>query len=131
MKKIFVILFVLFHAFCYSRNSRILPFSSGDRVCFVENSITHDGRFFHNAMLYHIIRFPDRQVTFFNRGIAGDVTSGVIKRMDHILVNKPLENDIKKNMISLQEEAFRKAQPVEHEYLRKPVNKKRGQILKA
>ncbi|WP_167618275.1 SGNH/GDSL hydrolase family protein [Maribellus sediminis] len=90
MKKVLVILFVLIHAFCSSQNSKIIPFSSGDRVCFVGNSITHDGWFFHNIWLYHITRFPDQQVTFFNCGIAGDVTSGVLQRMDKdILANNP------------------------------------------
>ena len=90
MKKILLILFVLFSSFCFSQNTGVIPFSSEDRVCFVGNSITHDGRFLHNIGLYHITRFPDRQVTFINCGIAGDVTSGVLKRIDHdILINKP------------------------------------------
>ena len=54
------------------------------------NSITSNGEFLHNILLYYITRFPDQPVNFYNCGISGDVTGGVINRMeDDILVHQP------------------------------------------
>lgn len=65
-------------------------FKNGDRVCFVGNSITHDGRFHHNIAQYYITRFPDSTVHFFNCGISGDVTGGILKRLrSDVLVHNP------------------------------------------
>jgi len=65
-------------------------FKEGDRVAFVGNSITHMGMFHHNIYLYHITRFPDKPLEMYNSGVSGDVTTGVLNRMeDDILLNKP------------------------------------------
>lgn len=65
-------------------------FKSGDRVCFVGNSITNNGEYHHNILLYHVTRFPNTLIQFFNCGISGDVISGVFKRLeDDILVHDP------------------------------------------
>jgi endoglucanase len=63
---------------------------TNDRVCFIGNSITHGGDFHHNIMLYYVTRFPDRYIDFYNCGISGDVTQGVLNRLGmDILVHKP------------------------------------------
>lgn len=65
-------------------------FKNGDRVCFVGNSITHNGDYWHNVQLYYATRFPQLDVKFFNCGISGDVTSGILRRMDSdILIHRP------------------------------------------
>lgn len=65
-------------------------FKKGDRVCFVGNSITHNGDYWHNVQLYYSTRYPQLGVQFFNCGISGDVTGGILRRMDHdILVHRP------------------------------------------
>ncbi|GEP94199.1 SGNH/GDSL hydrolase family protein [Chitinophaga cymbidii] len=65
-------------------------FKKGDRVCFVGNSITHNGDYWHNVQLYYATRFPQLDVRFFNCGISGDVTSGILRRMDSdILIHRP------------------------------------------
>ena len=65
-------------------------FNSGDRVCFVGNSITNNGEYHHNILLYQVTRFPNLPIQFFNCGISGDVISGVFKRLeDDILVHRP------------------------------------------
>jgi lysophospholipase L1-like esterase len=81
-------------------------FSQGDKVCFVGNSITHGGEFHHNIRLFYITRFPNQEIYFFNCGISGDVTGGILKRMnDDILVHQPTHaiimigmNDVKRNL---------------------------------
>jgi len=41
-------------------------------------------------LLYHITRFPQQPVSFYNYGISGDNTSGVLNRMeDDILIHQP------------------------------------------
>ncbi|MBO9154818.1 SGNH/GDSL hydrolase family protein [Chitinophaga sp. GCM10012297] len=65
-------------------------FKKGDRVAFVGNSITHNGDFWHNVSLWYATRYPQLGVTFFNCGISGDVTKGILDRMDEdILVHQP------------------------------------------
>lgn len=65
-------------------------FKKGDRVCFVGNSITHNGDYWHNIQLYYATRYPQLGVQFFNCGISGDVTGGILRRMDHdILIHRP------------------------------------------
>jgi endoglucanase len=65
-------------------------FEEGDRIAFVGNSITHMGMFHNNIYLYHITRFPDKPLEIYNLGVSGDVTTGVLNRMDDdILLNKP------------------------------------------
>jgi len=84
-------------------------FHKGDRVCFVGNSITSNGEFYHNIMLYYVTHFPDQPVTFFNCGISGDVCSGVLRRMDDdILIHRPTHaiiklgmNDVNRSLYSL------------------------------
>ena len=84
-------------------------FHKGDRVCFVGNSITNNGEFYHNILLYYATRFPDEPITFFNCGISGDVCSGVLKRMNSdILIHNPNYaviklgmNDVNRSMYNL------------------------------
>ncbi len=65
-------------------------FKEGDRVAFVGNSITHGGFFHHDIYLYHVTRFPNKPVRMFNLGVSGDVTGGVLNRMDDdILIHNP------------------------------------------
>lgn len=84
-------------------------FKKGSRVCFVGNSITHNGEFHHNILQYYITRFPKQPVQFFNCGIAGDITGGILQRIDDdVMVNKPTHvvvmigmNDIKRDLYSV------------------------------
>ncbi|MCU0353820.1 MAG: SGNH/GDSL hydrolase family protein [Cytophagales bacterium] len=81
-------------------------FGQGDRVCFVGNSITTGGDFHHNILLYYVTRFPGRQVRFFNAGVPGDVTEGILNRLESdILIHRPTHavimigmNDVNRNL---------------------------------
>ncbi len=81
-------------------------FDKGDRVCFVGNSITDMGMFHNNIYLYHITRFLDKPIKVYNLGISGDVTTGVLNRMeDDIMIHKPTHavimlgmNDVQRNL---------------------------------
>ncbi len=65
-------------------------FKKGDRVCFVGNSITQNGEFHHNILQYYVTRFPETKIKFFNAGIKGDVTGGLLKRLDtDVMIHKP------------------------------------------
>jgi endoglucanase len=86
--------------------SQIFP--SGSRVCFVGNSITNNGEFHHNILLFHLTRYPKENVSFFNCGISGDVTAGILNRMeDDILIHQPTHivlmigmNDVRRSLYS-------------------------------
>lgn len=89
--------------------NKIAQFKDGERVCFIGNSITHAGDFHHNIFLYYLTRFPERNILFFNNGISGDVTAGILNRMDDdILIHKPTTavimigmNDVVRNLYTL------------------------------
>ena len=88
MRQFYCLLLVFFSSLCWSQNTPI--FKTGDRICFIGNSITHSGEFHHNIMLYHSTRFPDVQFKIFNCGVSGDKAVSITNRMDSdILVLKP------------------------------------------
>ncbi|MEK6793746.1 MAG: SGNH/GDSL hydrolase family protein [Spirochaetota bacterium] len=58
------------------------PFSDGDVVCFIGDSITHRGTYIKYIADFYATRFPDRRVRFINRGIGGDSARNVLKRFD-------------------------------------------------
>lgn len=90
MKNNILAILLFLTSVCFAQTRSELFFEKGSRVCFVGNSITYAGEFHHNIMLYHITRFPGQPVSFYNCGVPGDVTSGVLQRMeDDILVNQP------------------------------------------
>jgi len=78
-------------------------FKEGDRIAFVGNSITHMGMFHHNIYLYHVTRFPDEPLEMYNLGVSGDVTTGVLNRMeDDIMINNPTHAVIMLGMNDVQ-----------------------------
>lgn len=57
-------------------------FQSGDRVCFIGDSITHGGSYHSNVYLYYLTRFPDREFRVWNKGISGNQASHVLERFE-------------------------------------------------
>jgi len=107
-KSILVLIFISISICCvYSQNEQVY-FKTGDRVCFVGNSITMGGDFHHNIALAYALGYPELQIRFFNCGISGDVTKGILKRLESdILVKKPTccvlmagMNDVKRDLYS-------------------------------
>lgn len=73
-----------------SFGQNLKPFISGDRVVFLGNSITCNGEFHHNVKLYYQTRYPQADVAFFNAGVSGDVTGGILRRIDaDVMIHKP------------------------------------------
>lgn len=91
IKRFFILnILILFVQMAFSKSNEDAYFQKGERVCFVGNSITNNGEFHHNILLYYITRFPKKEVTFYNCGVSGDVTGGILSRMeDDILSHKP------------------------------------------
>lgn len=58
------------------------PFGDGDRICFLGDSITKQGGYHSQILLFYVTRFPDIRLTTWNCGIAGDTAAGGIKRYD-------------------------------------------------
>lgn len=80
-------------------DSKDLIFKDGDRVAFIGNSITHAGLWHFYIQSYYQTRFPDRNIEFYNCGVAGDITSTILERMDYdILPHKPTVAVIKLGM---------------------------------
>jgi endoglucanase len=83
-------------------------FKKGDKVCFVGNSITNNGEFYHFIYLYYATRFPAEKIRFYNCGISGDVAGGVLTRLENdVFVHDPTHtvlmigmNDVKRGLYS-------------------------------
>jgi lysophospholipase L1-like esterase len=58
------------------------PFRDGDRVCFLGDSITKQGGYHEQILLFYATRLPDVRVQMWNCGIAGDTAAGGVKRYD-------------------------------------------------
>ncbi len=54
------------------------PFTAGDNVAFVGDSITHGGTYHSIVTLFYATRFPDRPVRSYNAGIGGDRASMIM-----------------------------------------------------
>jgi len=67
----------------------IPPFTKGDRIVFVGNSITCGGHYHSYIWLYYMTRFPDQRIDVFNEGIGGDVAKMMYLRMDKVFEHKP------------------------------------------
>ncbi len=57
-----------------------LPFPDGTRWVAVGDSITDIGDYHSYAHVYHLTRFPDRDLTVRNAGISGDTAQGCLRR---------------------------------------------------
>ncbi|MBS1631941.1 MAG: SGNH/GDSL hydrolase family protein [Bacteroidetes bacterium] len=65
-------------------------FRDGDRIAFIGSSIAMKGGNFHYINLFYATRYPGTSITSLNGGIDGDITNGIIERMDEdILSQKP------------------------------------------
>lgn len=90
-------------------------FKDGDRISFVGSSIAMKGSNFHYINLFYATRYPGQKITFLNGGIGGDITDGIIARMqEDVLSKNPTwvvmmleENDLQPGLYykSRQEEA--------------------------
>ena len=58
------------------------PFRDGERVCFLGDSITKQGGYHAQVLLFYVTRFPEKSVKMWNCGIAGDTAAGGFKRYD-------------------------------------------------
>ena len=73
----------------YTQESQKL-FEDGDRITFLGNSITQDGRYISYLRRFYGTRFPEQKLKFINCGISGDVSDGMLKRLDtDVLVHQP------------------------------------------
>lgn len=65
-------------------------FKNGDKVVFIGNSITQDGRYHMILQAYFATRFPGNKVEFYSAGVSGDVADGMLNRFDKdIMIHKP------------------------------------------
>lgn len=84
------------------------PFADGEVVTVIGDSITHDGRWVRFIADYYATRFPRRDVTFLNCGIAGDMVGGALRRLDgDILAQKPTAAVIMLGMNDVGRDAYR------------------------
>ena len=71
-----------------SSSTAVEIFQDGEMVCFLGDSITHDGLFYRFIYDYYLTRFADRRIRFANAGVAGDSASGVQGRLSEDVIEK-------------------------------------------
>lgn len=65
-------------------------FESGDRVCFIGDSITDIGRYHAYLQLFYATRFPDRKILYFPAGHSGGTAGDCMQRLNwDILARNP------------------------------------------
>ncbi|MFR9672124.1 MAG: SGNH/GDSL hydrolase family protein, partial [Rikenellaceae bacterium] len=83
-------------------------FKDGDNVCFIGNSITHGGHYVQYIMNYYATRYPAMKLNFRNKGLGGDRTEGILRRMDNDILRSDPDvavlmigmNDVERDMYS-------------------------------
>ncbi|MDD4920853.1 MAG: SGNH/GDSL hydrolase family protein [Bacteroidales bacterium] len=90
-------------------NAQDQIFKNGDEVCFIGNSITYNGGFYHNIALFYATRYPKEKINIYNCGIGGNVAANVISRMDKdILVHHPKWSVVMLGMNDVNRELYSK-----------------------
>lgn len=85
-----IVILTLLIGFTTVCTAQLPVFHSGDRINFVGNSITMDGRYHQYLELYYLTRFPDQDIRFYNKGISGDDAEGILRRLNSdVLENEP------------------------------------------
>ncbi|GGF24348.1 SGNH/GDSL hydrolase family protein [Echinicola rosea] len=82
MKKIVILTLAAVLVAGTAMSQTIEPFSKGDKVAFVGNSITEAGYYETYIWLYYMTHFPDRRVEIRNVGIGGDVSGQIHDRLE-------------------------------------------------
>jgi len=67
------------------------PARAAERVAFVGDSITHDGRYLGFVQLAETLANPDNRAQYLNLGICGDTTGGVLARWQKVVDAKPTD----------------------------------------
>lgn len=57
-------------------------FASGERVCWIGDSITQSGLWHSHVSLFHRTRFPDVDCAWINCGLSGDSAAGAMRRFE-------------------------------------------------
>src|ERR1700730_977185 len=90
MKKAIAILLPVLIIGVATVNAQVLPFTTGDRVAFVGNSITEQGYYESYIWLYYMLHFPNRRIVILNRGIGGERAKDIYERVqDDIVASDP------------------------------------------
>jgi lysophospholipase L1-like esterase len=83
MRRLSLILLLVFSAASTSVGQQTIPpFSAGERVALVGDSITHGGHYHSYIWLYYMTRFPSMPVTLINCGVGGDEARSILDRWD-------------------------------------------------
>ncbi len=107
MKYLGMLVLLIVSARAVTAEGTSLPFKDGEVVCFVGDSITHDGRYLEYISNYYLTRFPDRRIRFFNCGIAGDDAHGALQRLAwDVLSHKPTSISVMLGMNDVQRDLY-------------------------
>ncbi|WP_183575059.1 SGNH/GDSL hydrolase family protein [Mucilaginibacter sp. X5P1] len=89
-KKILVCTLISFSVIKGYSQAKLKPFTQGDRVVFMGNSITDGGHYHSYIWLYYMTHFPNMRIDCFNAGIGGDVSKQMLERLNtDVFVKRP------------------------------------------
>jgi lysophospholipase L1-like esterase len=81
-KKSLLFIGIIFSVLKVYPQAKLKPFTQGDRVVFMGNSITDGGHYHSYIWLYYMTHFPNMRIDCFNAGIGGDVSKQMLERLD-------------------------------------------------
>lgn len=85
--------------------ARHLELAQGDRIVFLGDSITHGGHYvasFENALWCLL---PEKNLTFFNAGVSGDVAANALERLDAEVIAQ--EPDVVTILLGMNDAGYR------------------------
>lgn len=81
-------------ALCCGAVSTVLPanetdmaFRKNERIVFLGDSITHEGSYLYDILLFEVLRHPDIPLRFINAGFSGDSAAGGLQRLQSDVLN--------------------------------------------
>lgn len=97
MRKFVCLVLAISSLFCATAQQPF--FEKNERVIFLGNSITLNGGFYHQLAIFYATRYPNHPVRFYNAGIGGDATRGVLARLEaDVLQRRPTSVVLKLGM---------------------------------
>ena len=82
MTKRIYCLFLFLTIGMYVTAQKLKPFTEGERIVFLGNSITHQGFYESYIWLYYMTHFPDKKIYILNGGSGGDVVGQMNERFE-------------------------------------------------
>ena len=109
-----------------SKDVKPVAFNADANVCCIGDSITHNGKYMKNIVLFYVTRYPTDKINFYNVGISGDTAGYANKRLEEDVLS--LKPDFATLMIGMNDTKFMREFP--NEWFRNKLAENRKMYVK-